>query len=79
MRAMALWEPSANRLRCFGPSRIGPKPGRVVATEFGKPKAEVYLARYIDFRNGLSVEPRFVDTSSSEALDGVTFAFVCVD
>ena len=54
-------------------------PESLKESELGKPKAEVYRARYENFRNGLSVEPRSIDTSSGDALRGVTFAFVCVD
>lgn len=54
-------------------------PGRVEEPELDKTKAEVYGARYDNFRTGLSVMPKFLDDSCSEDLDGVTFAFVCVD
>ena len=54
-------------------------PGRVAESEFGKKKAEVYGARYHDFRTGLSVARKFIDASCSQDLAGVTFAFVCVD
>lgn len=54
-------------------------PGRLDTGEFGKPKSEVYQARYENFRNGLSITPKFLDTSCANDLDGVTFAFVCVD
>jgi len=54
-------------------------PGRLDVTELGKPKADVYQARYENFRNGLSVERKFIDASSVDDLIGVTFAFVCVD
>jgi ThiF family len=54
-------------------------PGRVEMGEFGKTKAEVYLSRYSNFRKGLAVLPKFIDASSSDDLNGVTFAFVCVD
>jgi len=54
-------------------------PGRLERTELGKTKAEVYGARYENFRTGLSVTPKFLDDSCTEDLDGVTFAFVCVD
>lgn len=54
-------------------------PGRFKTGEFGKPKAEVYQARYENFRNGLSITPKFLDSSCTDDLDGVTFAFVCVD
>ena len=54
-------------------------PGRLDASEFGRPKAEVYQARYENFRNGLSITPKFLEASCGDDLDGVTFAFVCVD
>lgn len=54
-------------------------PGKLDIGEFGKPKAEVYQARYENFRNGLSITPKFLDSSCADDLDGVTFAFVCVD
>jgi hypothetical protein len=54
-------------------------PGRLEAEDFGKPKTEVYRLRYDNFRKGLLAAPRFIDASSTEDLDGVTFAFVCVD
>lgn len=54
-------------------------PGRTKEAEFGNPKAVVYRARYENFRHGLSMVPEFVDAQSSTQLDGVTFAFVCVD
>ena len=54
-------------------------PGRLEAAELGKTKAEVYHSRYENFRNGISVSPKFIDTSCDLEFDGVTFAFVCVD
>lgn len=54
-------------------------PGKLDPTELGKSKAEVYHSRYDSFRTGLSVEPKFIDSSCGGNLDGVTFAFVCVD
>ena len=54
-------------------------PGRLQPEEFGLTKAELYRARYQNFRHGLTIEPKYVDTSSDSELDGVTFAFVCVD
>jgi hypothetical protein len=54
-------------------------PGKLDPTELGKSKADVYGHRYENFRYGLSVHPKFVDASSSTDLEGVTFAFVCVD
>ncbi len=54
-------------------------PGRLEKSEFDKTKAEVYRARYENFRTGLFITPKYLDGSCSEDLDGVTFAFVCVD
>lgn len=54
-------------------------PGRLEQTELGKKKAEVYLERYDNFRTGLNIAPKLLDTSCKKDLDGVTFAFVCVD
>jgi hypothetical protein len=54
-------------------------PGSLEPSELGKTKAEVYQSRYDNFRTGLFISPKFVDTTSGDALDGVTFAFVCVD
>lgn len=54
-------------------------PGRLDVAELGLSKAEVYAARYENFRHGLKIETKFIDTDSHEELDGVTFAFVCVD
>lgn len=54
-------------------------PGRLEEVELGKPKTEVYESRYASFRDGLKLTPQYIDSESGEALDGVTFAFVCVD
>lgn len=54
-------------------------PGRVDSAEFSKPKADVYSTRYEQFRTGLSLHCKFIDSSSEADLQGVTFAFVCVD
>jgi hypothetical protein len=54
-------------------------PGRLDEDELGKRKAEVYQARYDNFREGLRIQSKFVDASSEADLEGVTFAFVCVD
>ena len=54
-------------------------PGRLDLAEFDKPKAEIYLSRYDNFRHGLSTFPKFIDASCADDLEGVTFAFVCVD
>jgi len=54
-------------------------PGKLEPAELGKAKADVYLSRYDNFRMGLSFTQKFIDGSSSDDLNGVTFAFVCVD
>jgi hypothetical protein len=54
-------------------------PGRLDVADLGLSKAEVYEARYQNFRHGLKIEAKFIDANSDEELDGVTFAFVCVD
>ena len=54
-------------------------PGRLQETELGQSKAEVYGGRYENFRKGLSATSAFLDASCHEDMDGVTFAFVCVD
>ncbi len=54
-------------------------PGRLEEAELGQTKAEIYLKRYENFRDGLSIEPKFIDASSTGEVQGVTFAFVCVD
>lgn len=54
-------------------------PGRVEKAEFGQKKAVVYKQRYDNFRKGLSIEAKYVDSSSAKDFEGVTFAFVCVD
>jgi hypothetical protein len=54
-------------------------PGRLDEKELGKSKAEVYRARYENFRHKLTVETKLVDSTSADDLNGVTFAFICVD
>lgn len=54
-------------------------PGRLEADELNKTKAAVFQSRYDSFRKNLFLEDNFIDERSSEKLDGVTFAFVCVD
>ncbi len=54
-------------------------PGRLDEAELGIPKACVYGTRYDNFRKGLSTKQVRIDASSSDELNGVTFAFVCVD
>lgn len=55
-------------------------PGRLLSEgELGKLKAEIYRDRYDNFRTGLSIKAKVIDDSCAGDLDGVTFAFVCVD
>lgn len=55
-------------------------PGRLLDEgELNSPKAEVLQARYENFRTGLTMKRLFIDATSLAELDGVTFAFVCVD
>ncbi|OHV78416.1 ThiF family adenylyltransferase [Rhizobium sp. LCM 4573] len=54
-------------------------PGRLRDDELGQSKAVVYAGRYENFRSGLAIQQKFIDKSSAADLEGVTFAFVCVD
>jgi hypothetical protein len=54
-------------------------PGRLDDADFGKGKAEVYTRRYDNFRTGLALHHKYIDRTSAADLEGVTFAFVCVD
>lgn len=54
-------------------------PGRTVEDEFGKSKARVLQDRYENFRHGLMLKSTYIDETSLEEFQGVTFAFVCVD
>ena len=54
-------------------------PGRLDETDLDRSKAEVYQARYENFRDRLVLHHKYVDRTSANDLAGVTFAFVCVD
>jgi hypothetical protein len=54
-------------------------PGRLQSEELGKTKAEIYQSRYDNFRERLKIESKYIDATNEIELDGVTFAFVCVD
>jgi hypothetical protein len=54
-------------------------PGRLDENELGKSKSEIYRLRYQNFREGLTIERKYIDRSSTADFNGVTFAFVCVD
>jgi ThiF family len=54
-------------------------PGRLQQEELGQPKSEVYFQRYTNFRHGLIARQTYITADSAAELQGVTFAFVCVD
>jgi hypothetical protein len=54
-------------------------PGWIGIDYLGKRKAEVYQSIYETFREGIRIETKYILADSLEELDGVTFAFVCVD
>jgi hypothetical protein len=54
-------------------------PGQLNESDLSQHKADVYQARYGDFRSGLTLSRKFIDATSIEEMKGVTFAFVCVD
>lgn len=54
-------------------------PGRFDPSEFDQKKASVYQSRYKNLRNGLNLQTKYIDATCAEDLEGVTFAFVCVD
>lgn len=45
----------------------------------GKRKADVYQTVYDTFRHGLHVQNKYILADSFEDMEGVTFAFICVD
>jgi hypothetical protein len=54
-------------------------PGNLKRDELGKAKSDVYQKRYEDFRTGINIYSKFIQVDSIADLEGVTFAFVCVD
>lgn len=54
-------------------------PGRFEKAELDTGKAAVMQARYENLRHGLSAKTIYIDAKTADELDGVTFAFVCVD
>ena len=54
-------------------------PGKLDKEDLGKKKADVYQKRYDSFRFGLNIQPKKILADSIKDLEGVTFAFVCVD
>lgn len=53
--------------------------GKLDESELGLLKADIYQARYENFRDGIVLEPINIDEEVAHKLDGVSFAFVCVD
>ncbi len=53
--------------------------GKLDESELGLLKADVYQSRYENFREGIVLEPINIDEETAHKLDGVSFAFVCVD
>lgn len=54
-------------------------PGKLMADELGKRKSEVYKQRYEGFRHNINIYTKYITSDSEIDLEGVTFAFVCVD
>jgi hypothetical protein len=54
-------------------------PGMITKEELGKSKIYVYKSRYDPFRKNIIGYEKQVDTSCRQEIEGVTFAFVCVD
>ena len=54
-------------------------PGKLMADELGKRKSEVYKQRYEGFRHNINIHTKYITPDSEIDLEGVTFAFVCVD
>ena len=54
-------------------------PGKLMADELGKRKSEVYKQRYEGFRHNINIHTKYITSDSEIDLEGVTFAFVCVD
>jgi len=54
-------------------------PGKLEEEELGKRKAEVYQRRYEGFRFGVNLNSKKILSDSTEELQDVTFAFICID
>lgn len=54
-------------------------PGRLSDGELGRSKADVHQSRYENFREGLTLKRKYIDSEAAAEFDGVTFAFVCID
>lgn len=64
---------------CYHVHNAFRSPGALNESDLGEAKADVYQGRYDNFRRGLTLTRKYIDRSSTTDLDGVTFAFVCVD
>lgn len=64
---------------CFHIHNSFRSPGKLEKEELGKRKAEVYQKRYEEFRFGIQMQSKYILADSTEDLQGVTFAFICVD
>jgi len=54
-------------------------PGMITREDLGKSKVHVYKSRYELFRKNIVGYEKFVDDSCRQEMEGVTFAFICVD
>ncbi|MER9455616.1 ThiF family adenylyltransferase [Mesorhizobium sp. M0478] len=63
----------------FYPHNAFRSPGALDLDDWQKSKASVAEKRYTNFRQGLSMRQVYIGASSTAELEGVTFAFVCVD
>ncbi|WP_027053655.1 ThiF family adenylyltransferase [Mesorhizobium erdmanii] len=63
----------------FYPHNAFRSPGALDLDDWQKSKASVAEKRYTNFRHGLSMRQVYIGASSTAELEGVTFAFVCVD
>ncbi len=54
-------------------------PGKLSDEELGKRKSEIYKSRYDNFRDKINIYSKYITSESEKDLEGVTFAFVCVD
>ncbi len=54
-------------------------PGMLNREELGRKKSEVYQQRYEVFRHGIQLHAKCIQEDSALDLEGVKFAFVCVD
>lgn len=63
----------------FYPHNAFRSPGWAGAKSLGKRKADVYQSIYETLREGVRLETKYILADSFDEMEGVTFAFVCVD